>query len=365
MRPRNRKNTGLPPNLYPSGNSFMYRRPDTGTRHGMGTDRQKAVSAAKQLNSRLMAGTDLVSEVLGNGVTLEAFLHTYETQILPPRELAAATLSLYRIRFRQAKKALGDKSIENITIRDVAELLDPMTSRAANQMRKILVDVFNHAAAKGLVQDNPAASTIAKIEKKSRQRHTIEGLKKIREAAPTWLQNAIDLALITAQRREDIVRMRFEDIREGYLYVIQEKTKKSTDAGWLRMQITPQLQAIIARCRDDIVSPFLIHRRPQYINPKYRKNKIHWTEVSCEMLTRAFKEARDTAKPYPKLSDAEQPGFHEIRALAVHLYKRDGKDAQRIAGHADEKMTKNYAKDHAEIIWTDVAPDLDISSISS
>ncbi len=122
---------------------------------------------------------------------------------------------------------------------------------------------------------------------------------------------------------------------------------------------------LITRCRDDIVSPFLIHRRPRYINPKYRKNKIHWTEVSCEMLTRAFKEARDTAKPYPKLSDAEQPTFHEIRALAVHLYKRDGKDAQRIAGHADEKMTKNYAKDHAEIIWTDVAPDLDISSISS
>lgn len=365
MRPRSKKNTGLPPNLYVSRNAFTYRRPDTGTWHGMGTDRHKAISAAKQLNSRLMAGTDLVAAVLGDSVTLDAFLTTYEFQILPPRELAEATLSLYRIRFRQARKALGNKSLDTITIRDIAEFLDPMTPRSANQTRKILVDVFNHAAAKGLVQDNPAASTIARIEKKSRQRHTVEGLAKIREAAPVWLQNAIDLALVTAQRREDIVRMRFEDIRDGYLYVVQEKTKKSTDAGWLRMQVTPQLQAIITRCRDEIASPFLIHRRPAAINPKYRKSKAHWTEVSCEMLTRAFKEARDVAKPYPKLSDAEQPTFHEIRALAVHLYKRDGKDAQRIAGHADEKMTKNYAKDHAEIIWTDVSPDLDSSIISS
>ncbi|WP_409077772.1 hypothetical protein [Pseudomonas syringae] len=73
-----------------------------------------------------------------------------------------------------------------------------------------MVDFFNHAAAKGLCPDNPAASTIKRVEKKQRKRHTAEGLKAIREKSPAWLQNAIGLALIIAQRRTDILDMRFE-----------------------------------------------------------------------------------------------------------------------------------------------------------
>lgn len=68
------------------------------------------------------------------------------------------------------------------------------TPRTANQCRALLIDIFNHAASKGLCPDNPAASTINRIEKKQRKRHTIEGLKAIREKSPAWLQNAIDLA---------------------------------------------------------------------------------------------------------------------------------------------------------------------------
>lgn len=57
---------------------------------------------------------------------------------------------------------------------------------------------------------HPAASTIKRVEKKQRKRHTVEGLKAIREKSPAWLQNAIGLALIIAQRRTDILGMRFE-----------------------------------------------------------------------------------------------------------------------------------------------------------
>jgi len=45
------------------------------------------------------------------------------------------------------------------------------------------------------------------------------------------------------------------------------------------------------------------------------------------------------------------PGFREVRALSLHLYQKAGKDDQKIAGHASETMTKNYQKDHAEIVW--------------
>ncbi len=38
------------------------------------------------------------------------------------------------------------------------------------------------------------------------------------------------------------------------------------------------------------------------------------------------------------------PGFHEVRALSLHLYKKAGKDGQAIAGHASEIMTKTTRK---------------------
>ncbi|SQH34364.1 putative family S43 non-peptidase protein [Pseudomonas mucidolens] len=38
------------------------------------------------------------------------------------------------------------------------------------------------------------------------------------------------------------------------------------------------------------------------------------------------------------------PGFHEVRALSLHLYKKAGKDGQKIAGHASEGMTKTTSE---------------------
>lgn len=57
------------------------------------------------------------------------------------------------------------------------------------------------------------------------------------------------------------------------------------------------------------------------------------------------------------------PGFHEIRVLSLHLHKRAGKDGQEIADHASEEMTRNYQRDHADVIWSEVEANLDIGLI--
>lgn len=369
-RPRSGKNKGLPVNLYydPRYGTFRYRRPDTGRYFSMGKDKSAAVEAARQLNLQLSAGTDLVAAVMGGGITLGQFIATYEGEILPPRKLAKATLDLYAIRLRGIKKELGeDTPIEALTLRQVSAMLDKLTPRASNQCRAVLVDLLNHAKAKGLIADNPAADTLPRIEEKQRKRHTIEGLVAIRAAAPLWLQNAIDLALLTGQRREDILAMRFEDIRDGYLYVIQKKTAKASDAGYLRLKMTPAMQEAIRRCRDDVASPYLIHRKPDRLDAKQRAAKDHWTQVDNRFLSRAFQEARAAANAYPGWKEEELPGFHEIRALVTQLYKRQGRSAeevQRLLGHAEATMTRNYAADHHDIVWTEVEPDLDLSKLT-
>lgn len=362
-RPRSKANKGLPQNLYFDARrgTYRYRRPTDGKWFQFGGDRQRAIDAAKQLNLEFMRGADLVSKVQGRHADLFAsFVEVYRRDILPPRELADGTLDLYAVRFRQMLAWWPDAAIDSITTRMMAEQLDKLTPRSSNQARALLIDIFNHSVAKGLCPDNPALALIPRIEKKKRKRHTVDGVRAIRSHAPDWLQNAIDLALITGQRRSDVLAMRFDDVRDGYLHVVQQKTSKASDAAWIRFKLTPQLAEVIARCRDNVPSPYLIHRRPER---RVKRQGAHWTQIDNRYLTRAFKAAREAAGAYAGWADDEQPGFHELRALAKHLYNREGKDAKSILGHASEAQHKNYGADHHEIVWSEAVPDLDIGGI--
>ncbi len=172
------------------------------------------------------------------------------------------------------------------------------------------------------------------------------------------------ISIIYVSARGVILNMRFDGVREGFLYVVQQKTAKASDAAWIRFKVTEELQTVISRCRDDIVSPYLILRRPDRKKQKQEQTKDHWTQVEERYLTRAFKEAREAAGCYKGWKEEEMPGFHEVRALSLHLYQKAGKDGQKIAGHASETMTKNYQKDNAEIVWSEAIPDLNISEIT-
>ena len=69
--------------------------------------------------------------------------------------------------------------------------------------------------------------------------------------------------------------MRFDGVRDGYLYLVQKKTAKASDAAWIRFRVTPELQAVISRCRDNIASPYLVHRKPDRKNQKQAETKDH------------------------------------------------------------------------------------------
>ncbi|ERO60980.1 hypothetical protein P308_11315 [Pseudomonas piscis] len=93
-RPRKTANKSLPQNLYFDARrgTYRYRRPTDGKFFPFGSDRLKAIDAAKQLNLEFMRGTDLVGAVMGNvSESFTGFLDIYERDVLPPRELAKGT----------------------------------------------------------------------------------------------------------------------------------------------------------------------------------------------------------------------------------------------------------------------------------
>jgi hypothetical protein len=84
-------------------------------------------------------------------------------------------------------------------------------------------------------------------------------------------------------------------------------------------------QAVISQCRDDIASPYLVHRKPKRRKQKQAQHKDHWTKIKERYLTRAFKDAREAANCYAGWKEEEMPGFHEVRALSLHLYRKPGR----------------------------------------
>lgn len=353
-RPRKPKNRALPANLYASngGKSYMYRHPINGTWHGLGVSRLQAIAAAKELNAMLLPDNDLVARVLGN-VTVRQHAKWFIENIAPEREYKPSTLQMYEVQIRKLNAAMGDMAVEDVDVQDMAKLLEDHSARTANQIRQVAVDLFRVAVSRGLRPDNPAEATLKRREKKARKRLTQAQYEAIHARCPAWAQNAMDLALITLQRRGDVARMKFADVQEGRLLVVQEKTEKY-DTGYLAIAVGPKLDKVIKGCRDELASPYLVHRRPER-KIKERAGMEHWTQVKPQMITRAFAEARDESGLFDSVPDNERPTFHEIRALGIKRYKDSGQNPQQLAGHATAKMTSNYDSGHDEIRWVEVS----------
>ena len=326
----------------------MYQHPITGRRHGMGSNKLEAIEAAKELNALLMRDNDLVAKVLGQ-VTISKHVEWFFENVAPEREYKPSTLEMYQVQARKLVAAVGDVPVEEVSVQDIAELLEKYSARSANQIRQVAVDIFRVAVSRGLRTDNPAEATLKRREKKARKRLTQEQYDAIHALAEPWLRNAMDLALITLQRRGDVSRMKFENVQNGTLYVVQEKTEKY-DTGYLAIEVGPKLKDIIKRCRDDLASPYLVHRRPER-KVKERAGVDHWTQLKPQMLTRAFAAARDKSGIFDDMPENERPTFHEIRALGIKRYRDRNEDPQKLAGHATAKMTSNYDSGHEEIRW--------------
>ena len=134
---------------------------------------------------------------------------------------------------------------------------------------------------------------------------------------------------------------------------------------FLELEISPELDSIIKRCRNPgIVSPYIIHHKPTRRNPD--NSKEHWSQILPNYLSGQLREIRNELALFTCLEKEERPTFHEIRALGSHLYEKTGYSdedyVQPLMAHADIAMTKKYQSGH-EIKWTRVRADLKLGSV--
>lgn len=361
-RLRSKARTGWPDNLYPNRDGFKYRHPVTKRETWMGKDKARAFAAARKLNTMLVPTDDLVARVAGDGRKVRDAISVFRTDDLPHRGWAPKTSAWYEVFLKRIEADIGDRDLDQLTVKDCAEYIRGVTESARSRQtyRLVLGWILACAVQEGWIDSNPAEATRKFANQRKRERLTIDVYRRVHAKAPVWLQNAMDLSLLTLLRREDVAGLRFADVRDGRLWVIPQKTEGST-AVRLRINMGDDLTALVARCRDDVVSPYMVHRLPEKARPKQKKAvaRVHHTQLLPEQITRAFADARDAAE----ITGDNPPTFHEIRSLGGALLREKGwtvEQVQALMGHGSPSMTTVYLEGH-EMPWTDVETGLTLA----
>ena len=374
MAARPRKNNVSVPNLYPLYSRkvnkvyWRYKHLVTGKFHSLGTNEAEAIAIATEANTRLaeqrtrqiLAISDRIATSKGKAITTSTWLDRYQAIQDDRLKSGDIKLNTYKQKAKPVsllRERAGLKLISAVDVRDIAQLLDEYIAvgqpRMAQVVRSVLIDVFKEAQHYGEVPPgyNPALATKQPRRKITRQRLSLEEWQKIFEIADAshrYMGNAMLLALVTGQRLGDISRMKFSDIWDDHLHVVQEKTgSKIAIPLSLRLNaINWSLRDVVARCRDYAVSPYLVH----FFRTTSQAER--GAQVKANTLTMNFSKARDLAGI--DWGDGSPATFHEQRSLSERLYKEQGIDTRKLLGHKTQQQTDRYHDDRGKD-WSKIA----------
>ena len=230
-----------------------------------------------------------------------------------------------RRKLRVIREHWGSRSIVGIDRRTIAEILASFGPTVSNQYRSLLRDLFDSARAEGLREDNPVEGTRKRIAVVQRTRLPVEDFVRIREAAAPWMQRAMDLALLSLQRREDLVALREDEHwKDGRLFVRQQKVEGKVTACCASSRGRSYCGAILACLDSDEREdcPYLLHHIPT--NRRQAAGRTHFRQLGHEMPTREFQHLREALNLYPDLSPAARLSWHEIRSTGADAYRKAG-----------------------------------------
>jgi integrase len=177
-------------------------------RHGLGTDETEATSIAIEANLHISAQqanqVSVIRErslaIAGQGITVSGWLERYKA--IQDERLKSGDIRPNTYKQRNEPIALlnqhaGMKMLAEVGAKDIAEILD--NYKANGQPRKKVL----------------------------RQRLDLErwqAIFTVADAKHHYMGNAMLLALVTGQRLGDIANMKFADIWDDHLHIVQEKT---------------------------------------------------------------------------------------------------------------------------------------------
>lgn len=315
MGRRRSSNHDLPPRMHRKGGQFYY---VTGTRP------RKWIPLGADLNEARRKWAEHEGQADDpRDRTFSVIARRYRREVLPTK--AVRTRRDNEAELAKLEAVFGEVPIDAIRPADVRQYLDIRGQQArtrANREKALLSHIFNQARAWGYTEaPNPCAG-IKGHRETGRDRYVSDAeYQAVWTAADADLRDAMDVALLTGQRPADVLKMNRADIRDGALWVTQNKTGKK-----LRIAIVGDLEAVIAR---------LLNRLRKATGPALIQTDTG-ERLSYGALRGRFDKAREAA--------GVDFQFRDLRAKAASD-TADLAHAQRLLGHKTRGMTEHYTRE--------------------
>lgn len=279
--------------------------------------------------------------------TLSDWLDVHERQV-QEKGYKLQTIRNRIASIRHLRRLWGDRPITALRAHEIItalrrEYLPDHTSTAQRVLAE-LRDAYNEAVANDWAESNPAAHVKLPTHRVKRKRLSFETWERMRELARAsrqqWLESLLLLALVTGQRRGDLVKMEFGDIADGHLHIEQQKQAGKGYGARIAIPLSLRLDAIgmtlgdvIEDCRTaGSVGPTLLR--------KAGGGRLDESSLSIQFAACIRAVCSESA-----YRAGEWPSLHEVRSLSARMYGTQGVDVQTLLGHKHAEMTDLYKDD--------------------
>lgn len=271
--------------------------------------------------------------------TLNQWAETYR-MIIAAKPISYKTKANRHSSLTHILSGIGSRTISGIRPHEVSAMVLGIYAKSPQTAKRVLIevrDVFSEAMNYGWIDRNPALGVKIPAVHVQRRRLTLAQWWQILghsiEHMPPWVSRMLALALVTGQRRSDLVKMRFTDVWDGYLHVEQEKTGTR-----LALPLALRLDAV-GLTLGDVIDDC----RAYATGAEFMLRKHNGEQLGDASLSARFETAREAVISAP--AHGHPPSLHECRSLSERLYRAQGINTMVLLGHRHQSMTDMYNDD--------------------
>lgn len=212
-------------------------------------------------------------------------------------------------------------AIAPMHIREYLDIRGQVAKVRANREKALFSHIFNKAREWGYTATQNPCQGVRGFKESGRTRYITDAeFDQVKAQAHYTLVDAMDLALLTGQRPADVLKLKRTDIRDGALWIVQNKT-----GARLGIEITGELAGVIDR----------INKRPRRAISAHLIQDDNGQPLTQGALRSRFDKARTLANV-----DFQ---FRDIRAKAA-TDTGDLAHSQKLLAHKKRDMTEHYVK---------------------
>lgn len=279
---------------------------------------QKKIPLGDDLNAARMKWAELENNQAVGIHTFKAIAERYRREIIPQK--SDKTQREQKPQLDSLIKVFGEMHIDQIKPQHVRQYLDKRSAKVmANREIALLSHLWNKAREWGYTEkENPCAG-VKKHTEKARGVYVSDAeFNAVLAHADEPLQDAMLLAYHTGQRLSDVLKMTRHDIKDGAIWIEQNKTGK---------RLAVELIGDLA----EAVNAMLKRRRTA--TGIYLVQTDAGRPLTYTMLRKRFDAARDDAGVNFQFRDIRPKAATDSGSLA---------DAQALLGHESSATTRKH-----------------------